>query len=190
VPTLGCIIDRIPSIEECNVLMVRHSMQTNIIEHSILVMDVSLAITNNLKNGTRINRDLVVAAALLHDITKTRSIKTKERHDASGGTLLREMGFISIARIVEQHGILQNFNPGADLEELEIVFYADKRVMHSEIVTLDKRRQDLIERYGHSEHEQSRIHQSLDSAYEVEKKIASYMKADINDVINEIKTAN
>ena len=113
--------DRIPPREECDELMVQHSMRPNIVEHSIQVMHVSLAITDNLKNGVAVNRDLVIAAALLHDITKTRSFKTKERHDVSGGELLREMGFTSIAEIVEQHIFFQNLNPQGRLEERDIL---------------------------------------------------------------------
>ena len=117
---------RIPSREECNELMVQHSMRSNIVEHSIQVMHVSLAIADNLKNGVAVNRDLVIAGALLHDITKTRSLKTKKRHDLSGGELLREMGLTSIAEIVEQHVVLHNLNPQGRLEEWEIIYYAEK----------------------------------------------------------------
>ena len=48
--------DRIPSREECDGLMVQHSMRPNIVEHSIQVMHVSLAIADNLKNGVAVNR--------------------------------------------------------------------------------------------------------------------------------------
>jgi uncharacterized protein len=78
---------RIPSREECDELMAKYSMLPNIVEHSIQVMRPSLAITDNLKASVSVNRDLVMAAALLPDITKTRSLATKERHDASGGEL-------------------------------------------------------------------------------------------------------
>jgi len=61
--------NRIPSRLECDELMARYYMLPNIVKHSIQVMNVSLAITDNLKNGMPINRDLVIAAALLHDIT-------------------------------------------------------------------------------------------------------------------------
>ena len=47
-----------------------------------------------------------MAAALLHDITKTISFETKEHHDESGGELLRELGFASVGEIVKQHVIL------------------------------------------------------------------------------------
>jgi putative nucleotidyltransferase with HDIG domain len=182
------INDRTPSREECDELMVRHSMRPHIVEHSIQVMHVSLAITDNLKNGVAVNRDLIIAAALLHDITKTRSLKTKERHDISGGELLRKMGFKSIAEIVEQHVLFQNLNPHGRLEEREIIYYADKRVMHDKIVTIEERVHDLLQRYGNTEQIESLIHQNKKLVLAVENKIAGFMKIDIHRAIEEIKT--
>ena len=162
--------------------MAKYSMLPNIVEHSIQVMHVSLAITDNLKRGVSVNRDMVVAAALLHDITKTRSLVTKERHDASGGELLRELGFPSIAEIVEQHVIIQNINMQGSLEEREIVYYADKRVLHDTIVAIDERVHDLIQRYGC----ENRILQNKNQVLTVERKIASFMKIDIDQAIQVI----
>ena len=181
------ISDRIPSSEECDKLMVHHSMRPNIVEHSIQVMNVSLAITDNLKNGVAVNRDLVIAAALLHDITKTRSLVTNERHDISGAELLREMGFTSIAEIVEQHVVFQNFNLQGGLEEREIVYYADKRVNHDKIVTIEERVHYLLQRYGNTEEIRSRILRNKNLVLAVERKIASFMNIDINGAIEEIK---
>ena len=175
-------IDKIPSREECNELMAQYSMLPNIVEHSIQVMRVSLAITDNLKSGVFVNRDMVEAAALLHDITKTRSLVTKERHDTSGGELLRELGFPSIAEIVEQHVIIDNLNPQGRLEEREIVYYADKRVLHDTIVTIDERVHDLIQRYGC----ENLILQNKSQVLTVERKIASFMKIDIDQAIQGI----
>ncbi|HVO68148.1 MAG TPA: HDIG domain-containing protein [Syntrophales bacterium] len=181
------ISDIIPSREECEKLMVQHSMRPNIVEHSIQVMNVSLAITDNLKNGVSLNRDLVTAGALLHDITKTRSLETNERHDISGGEFLREMGFTSVAEIVEQHIIFKNFNPQGRLEEREIIFYADKRVNHDKIVTIDERVHYLIQRYGDTEEIRSHILRNKNLVLAVERKITDFMKIDINRAIEEIK---
>ena len=177
------ISDRIPSREECDKLMAQHSMRPNIVEHSIQVMHVSLAITDNLKNGVAVNRGLVIAAALLHDITKTISLKTMERHDISGGELLRDMGFTSAAEIVEQHVVFQNFNPQGRLEEREIIYYADKMVNHDKIVTIEERVHYLIQRYGNTEEIRSLILQNKILALAVERKIASFMKIDIHCAI-------
>ena len=184
------ISDRIPSREECDKLMVRYSMRPHIVAHSIQVMHVSLAITDNLKNGVAVNRDLIIAAALLHDITKTRSLKTKERHDISGGELLRKMGFKSIAEIVEQHVVLQNLNPQGRLEEREIIYYADKRVMHDKIVTIEERVHDLLQRYGNTEQIERLIHQNKKLVLAVGNKIAGFMKIDIHRAIEGINAGS
>lgn len=177
------IIDLIPSRAECVELMIRYEMLPNIIEHSRKVMHVALAITDNLKDGVAVNRELVGAAALLHDITKTRSLKTKEPHDKSGGALLRNLGFTSIAGIVEQHVILRNFSLQESLEEREIIYYADKRVMHDKVVSLRERVQDLICRYGVTEEVKRHILQNEVQALCVERKIAGLMTVDIHCAI-------
>jgi len=180
-------IDRIPSQEECYELMAKYCMLPNIIEHSRQVMRVSLVITDNLKDGVYINRNMVIAAALLHDITKTRSLETRERHDQSGGELLRELGFASIGEIVKQHVILLDFNPQGKLEEREIINYADKRVMHDRIVSLAERRKDLIQRYGTTEEIKNLIRQNESNAYAIEEKIAGSMTVDLDSAIKRIQ---
>jgi uncharacterized protein len=178
--------DRIPSQEECDELMAKYCMLPNIIAHSRQVMRVSLVITDNLKKGVSINRNLVIAAALLHDITKTRSLETREPHDQSGGELLRELGFTRVGEIVKQHVILLDFDPQEKLEEREIINYADKRVMHDRIVSLSERVKDLIQRYGTTEKIKNLIRQRESSAYAIEKKIAGSMMVDLESAIQRI----
>lgn len=182
----GIINDRIPSGEECDELMAQYAMLPHIVEHSRQVMRVSLAITDNLNRGVTVNRDLIIAAALLHDITKTRSFETKEPHDRSGAALLKEMGFMRIAGIVEQHVFFQDLDLQGRLEEREIIYYADKRVMHDRIVTIDERVHDLIQRYGAAQEIRNLILQNKNLVLAVESKIAGFMKIDIHRAIQEI----
>lgn len=182
-----CVRDRIPSPEECDELMAKYSMLPNIVAHSRQVMRVSLAITDNVKKGVAINRDMIIAAALLHDITKTRSLKTREPHDQSGGELLRELGFVSIGEIVKQHVILFDFDPKARLKESEIINYADKRVMHDRIVSLAERVQDLIQRYGATEEIKNRIQQNEIQVIAIENKIAGSIAIDLDIAIQGIQ---
>lgn len=181
-------IDRIPSRAECDELMVQCSMLPNIVRHSIQVMNVSLAISDNLKSHVQVNRDLVLAAALLHDITKTKSLKTKEHHDTSGGEFLRSRGFLSTAEIVEQHIMLRTFEPEGGVGEREIVYYADKRVMHDTIVTLEERMHDLIRRYGVTEEIRRQILRNKLQALSVERKIRSLMDVDLDHAVREMAT--
>jgi len=177
--------NRIPNRAECEELMAQYAMLPNIVEHSFQVMHVSLAIADNLADGVSINRDAVIAGALLHDITKTRSLQTKERHAASGGILLRDLGFALIAEIVEQHVTL-DLDPAGPVMEKEIVYYADKRVMHDKIVTLEERVQDLLIRYGKTLELRNRILQNLQHVLPVEHKLNRFMKTDIHNAIKEI----
>ncbi len=178
--------ERIPNRDECEEMMIRYSMLPNIVDHSRQVMRVCLAITDNLHQDVSLNRELVVAAALLHDITKTRSLQTKEKHALSGGILLRELGYPRIAEIVAQHVTIPDLNLDGQIEEREIVYYADKRVMHDRVVSIHERVDDLIRRYATGEDIRRRIMQNKEQTLAIERKIARFMKIDINDAIRSI----
>ncbi len=176
--------DIIPTEEECYDIMDRYNMRPNIVDHSIQVKNVSLAITDNLKDPSSVNRDLVVASSLLHDIAKTRSIETGEiRHDLIGGMMLREMGMAAIAYVCEQHVMFEDFSFTGPLEEREIVFYADKRVMHDRIVTVEERVDDLVKRYGFNDKVKKLIRDNRDFVYRLEEKIQGLMTLSIDEAI-------
>jgi hypothetical protein len=96
---------------------------------------------------------------------------------------LRELGYPDIAEIVEQHVIIHELNLSGDIEEREIVYYADKRVMHDTIVTIEERVHDLIQRYGANEEIRELILKNREQVLAVERKIAGFMKIDIHYAI-------
>jgi putative nucleotidyltransferase with HDIG domain len=175
--------DQVPGEAECRALMREHRMLPNIVDHSFQVMRVALRITDNLKEPGLVDRELVISASLLHDITKTRSLETHERHDVTGAELLRALGLADIAYIVEQHVFFTDFDPGGPLEEREIVYYADKCVMHDQVVSVHRRVDDLIARYGTTEERRNLIMKNKDLILGIERKIGSFMRDDINRVI-------
>ena len=169
--------DRVPSETECRALIEEHGMLPNIVAHSEAVMRVAAAIVDDLIDPDDVERPLVVAAALMHDITKTRALETKERHDESGGALARSLGMERIAEIIEQHVFLKDFDPEGPLLAKEIVYYADKRVMHDTVVSLDERVEDLVVRYGTTPERVALIGKNLEYARAVEAKIARRMRS-------------
>ena len=177
----------IPTEQECIEIMKRNHMRENIVRHSLQVMKVSMAIVDNLKNAALVQADLVRAGALLHDIAKSRTIDTKElRHDLIGAQMMRDLGYDNIALIVESHVVFENFLPDKSLEEREIVFYADKRVMHDMIVPLDVRIDDLVKRYGVNERIINLITENKNFILQIQKKIQSFLVRDIEDVLSVI----
>lgn len=181
-------VENIPTEQECFDLMKEHDMLPNIVAHSVQVRNVALAIVDSLAESSPVNRDLVSAAALLHDISKTRTIRTGEmRHDLIGGELLRELGYDEIATITEQHVVLDNFDPDGPLEEKEIVYYADKRVMHDKIVTINTRVDDLMDRYGRdNERIRKMISDNRNFIMTVENKITRFLVEDIDTALSSL----
>jgi putative nucleotidyltransferase with HDIG domain len=139
----------IPTREECLKLMGEYGMLENIVAHSLEVARVALFLSIELnKKGQKIDLGLVEAASLLHDLTKTECLKTKEDHAQTGSQLLNGMGYERIGNVVAQHIWLCKEGDPSSVSEEEIVNYADKRVMHDRIVSLEERFSDLKERYG------------------------------------------
>ncbi|MDY6838339.1 MAG: HDIG domain-containing protein [Thermodesulfobacteriota bacterium] len=139
----------IPTREECLVLIERYEMLPHIVRHSKIVTQVALLLGRKLNDcGCDLDLDLVEAGALLHDITKTASIKTKENHAHTGAQLLASLGYQTVADVVRQHITLDPPvpHPGS-ISEAELVNYADKRVKHDEVVGIEERFQDIKERY-------------------------------------------
>lgn len=125
-------------------------MLPHIVRHSELVADVALLIASKLNSsGQQLDLALVEAGALLHDITKTMSIKTRENHAETGGELLASLGYPAVANIARQHICL---DPGPSdpntVTEAELVNYADKRVKHEEVVGIEERFRDVVDRYA------------------------------------------
>jgi uncharacterized protein len=177
----------VPTEQECYEIMKRYHMLDNIMKHSIMVMKVSMALVANLKDPDVLQSSLVMASALLHDIAKTRTIETKElRHDMIGGEIMRELGYDKIAEAVESHVVFDGFDPKGDLEAREIVFYADKRVMHDSIVSLDSRVDDLVKRYGVNERIVNLITENKNFVLEVENKIQKFLRKNIEAIVSDV----
>ena len=126
--------------------MKEHNLPKHIIAHSKSVCKVALDIANKLeKKGIKVDKDLVVAGALLHDVKRL-----DKDHVKSGFKLLESLGLKEVARVVKTHGLKhfeeEDFTPKTTEEK--IVFYADKRVINDKIVSLEERFKYLKEKYG------------------------------------------
>ncbi len=138
----------IPSEPECRRLIADMGMLEHIVAHSQQVCRVALLLAGRLELPRR-DRELIRAAALLHDITKTRSFRTGEDHAETGECLIRELGYPEVAAVVGQHVRLRRTGrPSAVPAAAEVVNYADKRVLHDRIVPLAERMGYILARYG------------------------------------------
>lgn len=131
-------------------------MMDHIVAHSLQVCRVALFLSNSME--VNLNQDLVQAAALLHDITKTRGIQTHENHAQTGKQLLVDLEYPEVGAIVGHHVLLDEYFASKTPTEAEIVNYADKRVVHDKVATLAQRLEYIMERYGTAPERRGYIH--------------------------------
>jgi uncharacterized protein len=150
----------VPTVATCLELMDEHEMLANIREHSFTVARAAETILEKLMLlGIAENlppKNLVVAGALLHDIAKTDCIKHGGDHARIGYEICEQIGYGEIGGIVREHVWLVDFSPkryqkGIFLAK-ELIYYADKRVLHDNIVSLSARLDYILERYGNNDH--------------------------------------
>ena len=136
--------------------------------------------------GSQLDGKLVQAAALLHDITKTRSFETEENHALTGGQVLTDLGYQQVGDLVRQHVRLDSYSVHQDLSEAVIVNYADKRVLHDRIVSLDDRMRYIQERYGTQPEHKRRIELLWKKTAALEKHIFIYLPFSPEDLIHHL----
>ncbi|MBN1544641.1 HDIG domain-containing protein [Candidatus Woesearchaeota archaeon] len=138
---------RIPSEQECLELIAEVGLASAVVMHSISVKKLALALADDVeKRGMAVNRPLVSAAALLHDIKK---MDAEVCHGIEGGDFLRKKGFHEVASVVEKHCLINLDDPYfvPKTTEEKIIMYSDLRVSTGKVVTLDERFDYIKKRY-------------------------------------------
>ncbi len=159
--------------------MTQYGMLPHIVDHSFQVTRVALYLAKELqKKGQRIDIRLVEAASLLHDLTKTESLRTREDHAQTGAELLSGMGYERVGKVVAEHIHLLRGNDGSNISEEEVVHYADKRVQHDRVVSLEERFNDLVDRYGKGKETTEQFENLKKVTLEIEVRIFSILGID------------
>ena len=175
----------VPSRTDCLVLMEDYGMLPHIREHSFLVTEVALRLgTFLVEAGFPLHLDLIEAGSLLHDLGKTACLGTTLNHAEWGAQALHAAGYPEVAQLVREHIILlsDGENPRF-IREAEVVHYADKRVLHTRVVTLTDRFADLKERYGKSEEARRRLAALEEKAQKLEAKLFAHLGLDPLDLL-------
>jgi len=147
-------------------------MMDHIIDHSVMVSNVAMFLSLKLKKySPDLDTRLATSAALLHDITKTRSFNTNEIHSKTGGEMLTNLGYPEVGDIIRQHVILDSYKTNSPVSEQEIVNYSDKRVLHDKLVSLRQRLEYIKVRYGTKKKYRQQIQTMCVDTFNLEKKI-------------------
>ncbi|MGB7911902.1 MAG: HD domain-containing protein [Desulfobaccales bacterium] len=183
----------LPTYDDCLALMAAHGMLPNVREHSYRVMQVADFLGQALTAaGLELHLPLISTGALLHDLGKTPCLGTVQNHAQWGAEVLSALGYPELAQVVLEHvrlaeDLVEDPRP---LREAEVVNYADKRVLHNQVVSLADRFADLKERYGRTPEALVRINTMEVKSQAVEEKLFAslpYNPADLLDIIHNDK---
>lgn len=174
-----------PGEAACLALWDHYDMLDNVRAHSRLVARVAVAVAERARKtdrpaGMPDHVERVRAAALLHDIAKSYTLRHGGNHSQLGaGWAMEATGDPVIAQAVLHHvywpwetDVVRYFIP-------LVIIYADKRVRHDAIVTLDERFDDLVERYGKTQHIRDRIQVSHQQALDIEEGLNTLLASDL-----------
>lgn len=176
-----------------------YGMLDNIREHSFIVARVAETIVSGLqlpKDQTSLapDIDLVLAGALLHDIAKTKCLDGSCQHAEEGMLICFEHDYPEVGKIVNEHVILSSFRRDeyrrGHFPAREIIYYADKRVRHNEIVPLSQRLDYIIDKYsGGKAPIIQRIRDNFALCVELESYLFSFLAFDPADLADKVNPA-
>jgi len=134
----------VPTAAECEVILKEiHAVPDTVIDHCRAVAEVALLIADEMsRHGFNIDRDILLSAALLHDLAKGRS-----DHAVRSARMVHEMGYSEVAALIETH---MDIVPGSgeEVTAAEVLYLADKLVSVDRVVTLPERFGKAWDRYG------------------------------------------
>lgn len=174
----------IPTRTDCLTLMEHYDMLPHIREHSLLVTAVALRVGTSLQEaGVPLYLPLIEAGALLHDIGKTPCLGTSRNHAEWGAQMVNALGYPEVAHLVREHIVTTDGEDSTVIREAEVVNYADKRVLHTQVVTLAVRFADLQERYAKSEEVRQRLAALEEKARRLETKLFFHLNFTPEDLL-------
>ncbi len=179
----------IPDEETCMALMAKYLTPGHIIRHSIQVWSVAAVIARAMAHRNIVlDMDLLRAGCLLHDIGKYPCIlEGGMYHDLKGKEMLEAEGYPEVADIVGRHVILAE-RANEPIGEAHVLYYADKRVVHDEVVTLEERFDYLFRTYAKTPKAGARLNEMKADTMRLEERIFEMLDFDADHLVTVVES--
>jgi len=150
----------VPTSAECKVIMRDiHAAPDAVIDHGRAVAEVAVFIGDEMNlHGFNIDRELLMSAALLHDLAKG-----SPDHAMVSAHIIRGMGYPAVAEIMQTHMDIVP-GTGAEVSAAEVLYLADKLVSGDRVTPLQERFNRTVDRYGDKPEAADRIRIRFENA--------------------------
>jgi len=173
---------RAPSEARCVALWDRYEMPEHIRAHSVKVALVATQVAEAAQaRGMAVCVETVRASALLHDIAKAYCIQHGGHHGQLGGA----WAMTATGHPVLAQGVIHHMYWPFELDYPRFftplaVLYDDKRVAQDQIVPIEHRFGDLLDRYGKTQEIRERIESTNRQAKTIEDALSKLLEKDLN----------
>ncbi len=171
--TAGHMPDEYPTMEEIKSLWLKWDTPHRVIDHCKLTAEYCKNVGKeiNEKQKEQININRIYASALLHDVARNFKF-----HAEKGGEILKGAGYTVMAQSVAIHHNLIDVKDDTVTED-ELLYWVDKRLQGTEIVSLEERFKKAKAKCNGYE-AVKRMEQRFESARKIEAKIIQILGED------------
>lgn len=156
----------IPTPGECRRIFEEVRTAEGVWRHCRAVADLAGVLVESLnKAGAFLDNDLVVTAALLHDVARCYLDHARE-----GGAIVRGFNYPRVAEVVAVHMDLE-VPEEQPVTEAEVVFLADKMIKGQSVVGLAQRLRQVLERLNGDEAARLAAKHRMEQAGLIKKKV-------------------
>lgn len=163
---LGYFEAAAPDVEECGSILDIYNVPENIIRHCRKVSQVSVEISRSLGSaGYELDESALKAAAMLHDMARK-----EKSHARAGEKILQDIGYAKVGSIIGSHTDIE-VDDKETITESEILYLADKLVREDQVISIEERFEQSLDKYEHNPDVLKKIKNRRDAAYSIIKKI-------------------
>ncbi|HWR06079.1 DVU_1551 family NTP transferase [Sporomusa sp.] len=160
----------LPTCEDAVALLKDSQPSNKVIQHSLAVATAGRQLADKLnKAGLHLNSTAVEVGGILHDIAKG-----KPHHARQGAKLMKRYGYPRLAGIIATHMDLI-FDDKSTLDEAAIVFLADKLTHEGQIVSVEERFENALQRFSNEPDKVLLIKQRMSSAQRILARISGIL---------------
>lgn len=167
----------VPTPGECLRILKEEQVAEPVRCHCLTVASLAASMVDSInKGGAGLDRELVVAGALLHDLARHLP-----DHARAGASLIEARGYPRVAEVMASHMDIET-TQDQPLSEAEVVYLADKMVRGCSVVSITRRFAAALERVK-DDREASRAAMSrLEMAEIIKKKVEKVLGCPVETI--------